>query len=68
MSARLKKLQKLKNNFFCDEKYFMSCGVNRATFFLCFVDRAMTTGGVVVVIKIGGRFLDLQKAHNVYYV
>jgi len=53
----------------------MSCGVSRATFFLCFVDRATAAGGVaavikngVAIIKIRGRFLDLQKAHNVYYV
>ncbi len=69
VSARLKKLQKLKNNFFCDEKnilcraVFQSCDI-----FLYFVDRTTAVGGVVAVIKKWGCNLDLQKAHNVYYV
>lgn len=45
----------------------MSCGVV-ARHFLCFVDRATAAGGVGAVIKIGDCDLDLQKAHNVYYV
>lgn len=62
MSAKLKKLQKLKNNFCCDEKNILCRAVLVARhFFLCFVDRATTAGGVAAVIKNGGCNLDLQK-------
>ena len=47
--------------------YVVRC-FSRATFFLYFVDRTTAVGGVVAVIKKWGCDLDLQKAHNVYYV
>ncbi len=68
MSAKLKKLQKLKNNFFCDEKNILCRAVLVARHFLCFVNRATATGEVGCRHKKWGRNLDLQKAHNVYYV
>lgn len=55
MSAKLKKLQKLKNNFFCDEKNILCRAVLIARhFFLRFVDGVTAAGGVAAVIKIWG--------------
>lgn len=54
MLAKLKRLQKLKNNF-CDERNILC----RAAFvlrdiFLCILIGRQSPGGVVVIINIGG--------------